>query len=71
MGPHETQKLLDYKELQNEITNYVSPRGIIYNIYKELKKQNMKKTYNSIKKLRYRSKQRILKRLHTNGWEVL
>jgi hypothetical protein len=41
-------------------TNPKSDRGLISNIYKELKKLDSRKSNNSIKKMGYRAKQRNL-----------
>ena len=41
-------------------TNPKSDRGLISNIYKELKKMDSRKSYSPIKKMGYRAKQRIL-----------
>jgi hypothetical protein len=48
-------------------TNPKSDRGLISNIYKELKKPNSRNSNNPIKKMGFRAKQRIFNRGITNG----
>jgi hypothetical protein len=51
-------------------TNPKSDRGLISNIYKELKKLDSKKPSIPILKMGYRAKQRILNYGILNGWEA-
>jgi hypothetical protein len=45
---------------EKNFTNSKSDRGLIFNIYKELKKLDSRKPNNPILKMGYRAKQRIL-----------
>jgi hypothetical protein len=48
------------KDWEGIFTNPISDRGLLSNIYKEHKKQELRKSNNSIKKMGHRAKQRNL-----------
>jgi hypothetical protein len=50
-----------------DFTNYISDKGLISKIKKELKKLDIKKTKQSNFKMRYSPKQRFLKKGISNG----
>ena len=54
----------DWKKI---FTNPISDRGLSLKIYKQLKKLDIKRTNNPIKKMGYRHKQGILNRKISNG----
>lgn len=75
MGLYQTKKLLYNKENNHQSetvtyrlgVNYLSDRGLISRIYKELKHLNRKKEKKKKKKTGKGSEQTFLKRRHING----
>jgi hypothetical protein len=81
MGPHKIEKLCKTKDTiiktkrpptvwERIFTNPKFDRGLISNIYIELKKLDSRNSNNPIK-MGYRGKQRILNWGIPNGWEAL
>ena len=74
MGPHGTEKFLEGKgqprEWENIFSIPTSDRGLIFQIYKELKKLDIKSPNKTIEK-QFTNLNRILNRRISNGRDTL